>query len=29
MQNGKQYVALSVGGNKQNPAGVIMAFALP
>jgi quinoprotein glucose dehydrogenase len=29
MQNGKQYVALSVGGNKQDPAGAIMAFALP
>ena len=27
--NGKQYVALSVGGTKQNPSGCIMAFALP
>ena len=29
MSNGKQYVALSVGGNKENPAGYIIAFALP
>lgn len=27
--NGKQYVALSVGGTKENPSGFIMAFALP
>ena len=27
--NGKQYVAVSVAGNKENPAGSIMAFALP
>lgn len=27
--NGKQYVALSVGGTKENPSGSIMAFALP
>lgn len=27
--NGKQYVALSVGGTKENPAGSIMAFKLP
>ncbi|MVM35049.1 PQQ-binding-like beta-propeller repeat protein [Spirosoma sp. HMF4905] len=26
---GKQYVALSVGGSDANPAGYIMAFALP
>ena len=26
---GKQYVALSVGGTKENPSGSIMAFALP
>jgi quinoprotein glucose dehydrogenase len=26
---GKQYVALSVGGTKENPSGFIMAFALP
>lgn len=26
---GKQYVAISVGGTKENPAGSIMAFALP
>ncbi|WP_420148725.1 PQQ-binding-like beta-propeller repeat protein [Spirosoma sp.] len=26
---GKQYVALSVGGSKDNPSGFIMAFALP
>ena len=25
----KQYVALSVGGTKENPSGFIMAFALP
>ena len=27
--NGKQYVALSVGGTSENPSGSIMAFALP
>lgn len=27
--NGKQYVAISVGGDKENPAGSVMAFALP
>ncbi len=27
--NGKQYVAISVAGTKENPAGSIMAFALP
>lgn len=27
--NGKQYVAISVAGDKENPAGSIMAFALP
>ena len=27
--NGKQYVAISVGGTKENPSGSIMAFALP
>lgn len=27
--NGKQYIALSVGGTKENPSGSIMAFALP
>ncbi|WP_293956613.1 MULTISPECIES: PQQ-binding-like beta-propeller repeat protein [unclassified Sphingobacterium] len=26
---GKQYVALSVGGTKENPSGSIMVFALP
>jgi len=29
MVKGKQYVALSVGGTKENPSGSIMAFALP
>lgn len=29
LTNGKQYVAVSVGGNKESPAGFIMAFALP
>ncbi|MCF0048840.1 PQQ-binding-like beta-propeller repeat protein [Dyadobacter sp. LJ53] len=29
MHAGKQYVALSVGGNKENPSGSIMAFKLP
>jgi quinoprotein glucose dehydrogenase len=29
MVNGKQYVALSVGGDEKNPAGYIIAFALP
>jgi quinoprotein glucose dehydrogenase len=28
MSNGKQYVALSIAGNKENPAGYILAFAL-
>ena len=28
MSEGKQYVAISVGGDKENPAGYIMAFAL-
>ncbi len=27
--NGKQYVALSVGGTPENPSGFIIAFALP
>ncbi len=27
--DGKQYLALSVGGTKENPSGSIMAFALP
>ena len=27
--DGKQYIALSVGGTKENPSGSIMAFALP
>lgn len=27
--NGKQYVAISVGGDKANPSGYVMAFALP
>lgn len=27
--NGKQYVAISVGGDADNPAGYMMAFALP
>jgi len=27
--NGKQYVALSVGGTTENPSGSFMAFALP
>jgi len=27
--NGKQFVALSVGGTIQNPSGYLMAFALP
>jgi quinoprotein glucose dehydrogenase len=26
--NGKQYVAVSVAGNKEHPAGTVMAFAL-
>ncbi|SEJ36733.1 quinoprotein glucose dehydrogenase [Dyadobacter sp. SG02] len=26
---GKQYVAISVGGTKENPAGYVMAFSLP
>lgn len=29
MSGGKQYVALSVGGTKENPSGSVMAFALP
>ena len=28
MSNGKQYIAISVAGNKESPAGSIMAFAL-
>jgi len=27
--NGKQYIAVSVAGNKESPAGSIMTFALP
>ena len=27
--NGKQYIALSVGGTKENPSGSVMAFKLP
>lgn len=27
--NGKQYIAISVGGDKKNAGGYIMAFALP
>ena len=26
---GKQYIALSVGGTKENPSGSVMAFSLP
>jgi quinoprotein glucose dehydrogenase len=29
MSNNKQYIALSVAGDKENPGGYIMAFALP
>ena len=29
MSNGEQYIAVSVAGNKESPAGSIMAFALP
>lgn len=29
MIDGKQYIALSVGGDKKNPAGYIIAFTLP
>lgn len=29
MSAGKQYVALSVGGTKENPSGFIMAFKIP
>ncbi len=29
MVNGKQYVAVSVGGNKESPSGFLMAFGLP
>ncbi|MGG7661912.1 PQQ-binding-like beta-propeller repeat protein [Dyadobacter sp. BHUBP1] len=29
MSGGKQFVALSVGGTKENPSGSVMAFALP
>jgi quinoprotein glucose dehydrogenase len=27
--NGKQYIAVSVAGTKEKPAGFVMAFALP
>ncbi|MBO9632230.1 MAG: pyrroloquinoline quinone-dependent dehydrogenase [Chitinophagaceae bacterium] len=27
--NGKQYIAVSVAGNKEHPAGMVMAFVLP
>jgi quinoprotein glucose dehydrogenase len=27
--NGKQYVAVSVGGTEQNPSGSVTVFALP
>lgn len=27
--NGKQYIAVSIAGNKEHPAGMVMAFALP
>jgi quinoprotein glucose dehydrogenase len=29
MSKGKQYIAVSVSGTKENPAGSVMAFALP
>lgn len=29
MANGKQYVALSIAGTRENPSGAIMAFTLP
>jgi quinoprotein glucose dehydrogenase len=29
MSNGKQYIAVSVSGHKENPSGVIMAWCLP
>lgn len=29
MSDNKQYIAISVAGDKENPAGYIMAFALP
>jgi quinoprotein glucose dehydrogenase len=29
MSNGKQFVALSVAGNKEDPSGYIIAYALP
>ena len=29
MVKGKQYIALSVGGTKQNPGGSVMVFSLP
>jgi quinoprotein glucose dehydrogenase len=29
MAGGKQFIAVSVGGNKENPSGFIMAFKLP
>jgi quinoprotein glucose dehydrogenase len=29
MREGKQYIALSVAGDKKDPAGTIIAFALP
>ena len=29
MSKGKQYIAVSVGGSKENPAGSVITFALP
>ncbi len=29
MVKGKQYVVLSIRGDKQNPSGYIIAFSLP
>jgi len=29
MSKGKQYIAVSVGGTKENPSGSVMTFALP
>jgi glucose dehydrogenase len=29
MMDGKQYIVVSVAGDKTHPAGMIMAFALP
>jgi quinoprotein glucose dehydrogenase len=29
MSKGKQYIAISVSGNKENPGGSVMTFALP